>query len=521
MPSRYLVAPLLGAALLVSTPAAFARPAAPAAEAPRLSDRQALELTYQQLAPMAARLGVRDVRADLLLRGIHRDPKGQLHVRLDQHIGGVPVFGGQLIAHLDSRGALRSITDDLTPSVGLPSLRPRLTAGAALREARADFARGTSESPIMDLVLFEGFDGDINLTWMVHLTDIESDTPAERIYFIDAHSGDVVFDYDNLHTRAAQGDGESLYLGTVPLTTDSTATGYQMKDPARGNLYTTDMGNGTSGNGTLYTDADNHWGNGKMTDRATAAVDAHHGAMMTWDFYLEVMGREGIRNTGEGSLSRVHYGNSYNNAFWNDSCFCMTYGDGDGRMLDPLVALDVVGHEMTHGVTSSTSGLVYFWDAGGMNEGFSDIIGTAVEFYVAERGIDSDPDYLIGEDIYTPGQPGDAMRYMDDPSKDGRSIDHASQMRVFTDPHYSSGLPNNVFYLASHGGQNQTSGDRVNNPIGVEKAATIFYHAVASYMTPRARFTAQRDATVEAALDIYSEAEADVMSAAWSACGVD
>jgi Zn-dependent metalloprotease len=518
MPNRPLIAAVLFAAAF--SPLASAAPRTLPQVSPALSDRQAADLALRQLEGRTE-LGLENVRQDLTLRSVTRDSLGQVHVRFNQRIRGIPVYGGQVIAHLRADGSLRDITDALSITAGLPALRPSITPGIALRGAMADFAQGTSETPFVDLVLFETFDGDMELTYQVKLVDIESDTPAEHMYFISAVDGEIVFDFDNLHTRAAEGDGRSLYSGTVDLTTDSVAAGYQMIDPSRGDNVITNMGNSTAGDGAVFTDTDNHWGTGLAADAASAAVDAHFGGIMTWDFFKERLGRSGIAGNGKGSLGRVHYGNNYNNAYWSDSCFCMTYGDGDGRTLTALVAIDVVGHEMSHGVTSTTSGLMYSWEAGGLNEGFSDIMGTAVEFYADEQGYNTTPDYLIGEDLYTPGTPGDALRYMDEPSKDGRSIDHASKMRLWTDPHYSSGVPNNAFYLAAHGGTNKTSGQKVNNPIGVDKAAAIFYSANANYLTTRSRFSDARDATERAATELYGATEAATISAAWAAVGVN
>ena len=124
-----------------------------------------------------------------------------------------------------------------------------------------------------------------------------------------------------------------------------------------------------SGNGTIFTDADNTWGNGTLADRATVGVDAQYGTATTWDYYKNVHGRNGIANDGKGAYNRVHYGRNYNNAFWSDGCFCMTYGDGDGTTFNPFDSLDVAGHEMSHGVTSRTANLIYSGESGGLNEG--------------------------------------------------------------------------------------------------------------------------------------------------------
>jgi len=143
---------------------------------------------------------------------------------------------------------------------------------------------------------------------------------------------------------------------------------------------------------TTFTDADDIWGNGAVTNRASAGVDAPYGAEKTFDFYKNVLGRNGIWNTGAGARSRVHYGTNYVNAFWDGTQ--MTYGDGASNT-HPLVELDIAGHEMSHGVTQATAGLVYTGDAGGLNEATSDIFGTAVEWYT--NNASDNPDYLIGE----------------------------------------------------------------------------------------------------------------------------
>ena len=156
----------------------------------------------------------------------------------------------------------------------------------------------------------------------------------------------------------------------------------------------------------------------------------------------------------------------------------MTYGDGDGTQLRPLVAIDVAGHEMSHGVTSRTAKLVYSGESGGLNESTSDIFGTAVEFYA---GNSADPgDYLIGEKIMIGGK--GYLRNMMDPTADGRSIDHYSKYKSGTDVHFSSGIANNFFYLLSEGGKNRTSGKTVTG-ISRAKAEKIWYRALTVYMT--------------------------------------
>ncbi len=251
---------------------------------------------------------------------------------------------------------------------------------------------------------------------------------------------------------------------------------------------------------------------------------------MTWDYYKNVHSRNGIAGDGKGSYNRVHYGNGYNNAFWDDNCFCMTYGDGDGSQMGPLVGLDVAGHEMSHGVTSTTAGLEYSGESGGLNEATSDIFGTLVEFYANNS---SDPgDWLIGENIVRAGFGGDALRYMDQPSKDGASADCWDSSVGDLDVHYSSGVANHFAYLLAEGsgpkviGGVQMNGTTCNGAtlkgIGRDKLGDIWYRALTVYMTSTTDYAGARAATISAANDLYGagSAESAAVAATWSAVSV-
>jgi Zn-dependent metalloprotease len=305
-----------------------------------------------------------------------------------------------------------------------------------------------------------------------------------------------------------------------------------MTDTTRGGGYTTDMANATRGSGTLFTDADNSWGNNSNSDRASAAADAHFGIATTWDFYKNTFGRNGIANDGKGALSKVHYSRNYVNAFWSDACFCMSFGDGDGVTYGPLVDLDVAGHEMTHGVTSRTSNLTYSGESGGLNEASSDIMGSMVEFY-ANSALDT-PDYLIGEEIYI-SNPGNtkALRWMFNPSKDGASPNCYVSNIGSLDVHYSSGVANHFFYLLAEGSGARTySGVNHTSPtcngtslagIGRTAATAIWFRALTVKFTSSTNYAGARAATIAAANDLYGagSAESAAVAATWSAVGVN
>jgi len=271
----------------------------------------------------------------------------------------------------------------------------------------------------------------------------------------------------------------------------------------------------------IFTDADNDWGNGATSDRASAGVDAHFAAEATWDYYLSVHGRTGIFNDGVGTLSKVHYRLFYNNAFWSDSCKCMTYGDGNGTTFSPLVSLDVAGHEMTHGVTSATAALIYDnIQSGGLNEAMSDIFATMVEFFAVTLGAAKTPNYLIGADIYTPGTAGDALRYMNNPTQDGSSIDTFADYFDGLNVHFSSGIANNAYFLLAEGGTHRLGG--VVTGIGRSDAERIFYRALTVYIIPSETFSQARASTTQAAIDLFGAGTQQVISVgqAWSAVGV-
>jgi hypothetical protein len=187
----------------------------------------------------------------------------------------------------------------------------------------------------------------------------------------------------------------------------------------------------------------------------------------------------------------------------------MTYGDGANNQR-PLTSIDVAAHEMTHGVTEATANLNYFGDAGGLNEASSDIFGTAVEFSANNS---SDPgDYLIGEKININGN-GTPLRYMDKPSKDGRSVDCWSTSTGGMDPHYSSGPLNHWFYLASEGTGSKVIGGVTHSstacngatitPVGRDVAAKVWYRTLSTKLSSGSTYKDAREGAINSAKELY------------------
>ncbi|MFE1802179.1 M4 family metallopeptidase [Streptomyces sp. NPDC059517] len=495
------------------------------------------------IADQAARLGLTSDQGTKA-RDVIVDADGTQHVRYDRTYRQLPVLGGDFVVHLTSAGDYRSSERATTRPLSLTSVEPSVSAPkaaglatAALRLANVgETLRGLVAKPQL---VVDALHGKPRLAWRTEATGKDSlGNPMARVVLTDAVTGQQIDAWDSIETAA--GDGRSLYAGTVPLQTTKSGSTYQLTDPTRGNTYTGDTQNKTDScililcykraAAPVLTDADNHWGTGANSNRASAAVDAQYGTDTTWDYYKKTHGRSGIAGDGKGSYNRVHYGSAYNNAFWDDGCFCMTYGDGDGTTFGPLVSLDVSGHEMSHGVTSKTAALTYSGEPGGLNEATSDVFGTLVEFYAANP---SDPgDWRIGEKVVKSGFGRSALRYMDQPSKDGNSADCWTSSVGDLDVHYSSGVANHFAYLLAEGSGPKTVGGVAHNGttcdgakvtgIGRAKLGAIWYRALTVYMTSSTKYAGARTATLNAAKDLYGAGSTEyaAVGAAWSAVSV-
>jgi zinc metalloprotease ZmpA len=524
-------------------------------------------------------------------RDVVIDVDGAQHVRFDRKSGGLRVIGGDVVVHSNAGGEMVGMSHNFmeakSRSVAKRYVEENVVGEgaevAARNQGKAMFRGVSHAEPVAEKVLYAR-DREPTLAFDVLVKGMSIDgTPSEMHYIIDAASNTLLDSFDDVRTlmsrdvaanlrmlatfesnlearnglaefgssaaasltaksvsslakAAVAGSGKSLISGLVPITTNSISGGYELRDPSRGSHYATNLSGATSGNGTIFTDLDNVWGDFTTANSKSAAMDAVYGQNLTWDFYKSVLGRSGIANDGRGAFSRIHYGSNYVNAFWSDQCFCMTYGDGNGSTYLPLVSIDVAGHEMTHGVTSRTAGLIYSGESGGLNEAISDMVGTSVEFYA--NNANSKPNYLIGERVFAANNgvatPTKALRYMFKPSLDGQSPDCYTSTIGSLNVHYSSGVANHFFYLLSEGavspaGFNLTASQLVCNgntslaAIGRTAAIKIVYRALSTYMTASTNYKGARTATLKAATDLYgaTSAQYNAVAAAWSAVSVN
>ena len=436
---------LTGAALALAVAATAATVAGGSGASAAPGGNAALKAAEQSAAASTGKALGLPADQSLIVRSVLVDSSGTRHVRYDRTVDGLAVVGGDLVVAKAADGTVKDSHWNRGKGVAPASTTATVTKDAATTTASAG-AGYRVDSSAAALVVYAS-EGTPRLAWQVTTTGTRaSQTPSRLRTYVDARTGRVIEAVETIE----EGTGNTQYSGSVTLNTTGSAPSFQLKDSV-GN-FTTDLNGATTGNGTQFIDADNIWGTGLVSSRQTAAADAQWGAQETYAYYSSVLGRAGIWNNGTGGAQPGALRNAYNNAFWDGTQ--MTYGDGTDNAR-PLTSIDVAGHEMSHGVTENSANLNYRGESGGLNEATSDIFGTAVEFYASSSSTDVG-DYLIGEKININGN-GTPLRYMDQPSKDGRSANCWSKTVGRLDVHYSSGPLNHWFYLVSEGSGAKTS----------------------------------------------------------------
>ncbi|MEZ4937305.1 MAG: M4 family metallopeptidase [Crocinitomicaceae bacterium] len=336
--------------------------------------------------------------------------------------------------------------------------------------------------------------------------------------YVDAQTGQILLENEIIHHADAVGTAVTGYSGNQTITADDQGGGsFRLRETGRGNgVRTFNMQEGTSYGGSVdFTDADNNWNNvNAQLDQY--ATDAHWGAEMTYDYFLNAHGRNSIDNNGFQLNSYVHYDSGYDNAFWDGQR--MTYGDGSNN--NPFTAIDIAGHEIGHGLTSFTADLVYQDEPGALNESFSDIFGVLVEHY----GRPSNWNWTMGEDI------GFILRNMSNPNATGdpdtyfgnnwAPLGGADNGGV----HTNSNVQNYWFYLAANGdnGTND-NGDSYNvTGIGLSDAADVAYRNLTVYLVNSSDFADARFYGIQSAIDLFGSCsnEVETITNAWYAVGV-
>jgi thermolysin len=501
---------------------------------------------------------------DLRMKSVEQDPSlpGRVVERMQQVYQGVPVFGAEVVRDSESGVAL-SIFGEVPQGVSI-DVRPALDAGAAERALMSAAGAGARLVRRMELVILPMAEGVPRLAYSAV---VATSNDVFRL-FVDANTGAQLLRYTEIDTQSAVGTGQGLVGGTKKMSVRSQAGSFVADDRLRPPLLTTyDMRGdlfrtvNVTFSGTplfasdLATDSDNVW-----TDVPT--VDGHAYIGWTYDYYFKRHGRRGLDNRDRPILTLVNglrrengadptippdlFGLFVINAFWCGECGpggigLMYFGNGfpanlafvsTGQNWGYLAgSLDVAAHELTHAVTESTSDLIYLNESGALNESFSDIMGTAVEFFYQPVGSGlGQADFLLAEDsVRTPTGIGlQGIRSMVNPTAFGDPDHYSIRFTGTADGggvHINSGIPNHAFYLAVAGGTNRVSGLTVPGVgiANIEQIEKVFYRAFTLLMPANSTFATARAATIQAARDLYG-ATGPVVNAvtqAWTAVGVN
>jgi bacillolysin len=447
-----------------------------------------------------------------------KDSLGFTHVTLAQLIDGLPIKDKEITIHYDKNGIIKNITADVEKNIkSFTSVkRNEITKEEAIKiaEKEVNYTKLAYE-PKVNLIAYLK-DGKAYKTYKVNVKVSEPQI-LNYDFYVDVSSGNIIDKEDRIrYDGPSTGSGTAVDGSTKPINLYLSGSSYQMKDttkPMTGQIVTYTANNQETQPGNMVTNTTNTF----TTESYKAAVSAHYYGGVVYDFYKNLFNRNSLDNNGMGLISTVHYGNSYNNAFWDGTQ--MVYGDGDGTEFTYFSGdLDVVGHEMTHGVTEHTANLNYSNQSGALNESMSDVLGVLVQTYdkynVKNGGTwtFNSSDWVVGDGIYTPGTPGDALRSLANPTLYNQPDNMNDYVNTSSDSggvHTNSGIPNKAGYLLAQS-------------IGCAEAAQIYYRALTVYMTSTTDFQGARNALVQAATDLYGAGSAEVtaVNTAYNTIGV-
>ncbi|MFH1320460.1 MAG: M4 family metallopeptidase [Bacteroidota bacterium] len=500
--------------------------------------RSGSEIEYDAFENWLERIFKVEENLGLKLLRYETDRLGDTHYRYQQIFKSIPVEGAVYIAHVKN-GVVRSLNGTIFNSLDLnpnPAISKDQARNKALNYVDADMYKwqipeeeqhlksetndpNATYYPRGELV-FVPYKGNFSSAdyLLAYKFDIYASEPLYRAYvFVDAVTGEVVFENKRIHIADVTGTAVTAYSGTQTITADSYSGYYRLREAGRGNgIETYDMNEGTNyGSAVDFTDGDNFWNN-VNANLDQYATDAHLGAEMTYDYFYLEHGRNSIDGSGFMLRSYVHYDNSYANAFWDGQR--MTYGDGSGSY-GPFTALDITAHEIGHGLCEFTANLVYSYESGALNESFSDIWGNTIEYY----GKPLQASWLVGEDI------GVTLRSMSNPNAYGDpdtylGTNWATGSADNGGVHTNSGVQNFWYYLLVNGGSGTNDNSDIYNVsgIGMTNASAIAFRNLTVYLSVNSQYSDARFYAIQSAIDLFGPCSPEVVATtdAWYAVGV-
>ncbi len=499
--------------------------------------------------------------AEFRAKSAETDEQGNLHVRLEQLYQGIPVYGGEVIAHAKN-GAFEMLNGRYYPTPELNTVSPAVSAGEAVQKIAAHYAPEQLKADWTDeeRQMVGGAETKSELVVYHHNRNLNAERLAwhvvfypnllrREVFFVDALTGEIIHHFDHtceIHPATGGGQytagngqgavepaaGEACVDGPVPASgldlfnqnrsfgawmSGSTiyledagrpmfnSNGSQMPGSPVGAIVTLDAKN-TSPEVQNTFDYD-FVKSATQTFSNKNAVSAHWNAIQSYEYYRITHGRNSIDNVGGNIISFINVsasnGTGMDNAFWNGAA--MWYGSGKTLFNELARGLDVGGHEMTHGVIEKTANLEYQYESGALNESFADVFAVCID-----RN-----DWKIGEDVVKAGvTPNNCLRDMQEPHNGFPAQPNHVNEQV-TGPqdnggvHVNSGIPNRAFYLFA-----------TNAAVGIDKAEKVYYKALRDYLVKSSQFVDCRLAVIQAANDLYGNTVANAAAAAFTAVGI-
>jgi len=519
------------------------------------------------------------------------DELGMAHVHFDRMHNGVKVFAEQAITHMRNgpNGEVTDVTNfnvAIAQSVTTKSAMSKQDAIAIAKKSFDPEGKTPAQRTEVERTCFAAGDGTYRMGFCVQMADKKNVPPRAMFYLIDGSSKEIVRQWNSLCSgfsrlnarpaapkpvdggnasdspsptstpeAGANATANTSNYGKEPMTDTTRADGkHVVWDKSRlGGIHVLDGKNGEDGGPTEeVVDNDGHWGESGDSPRQVGAIGLEFCMEVGADF-LKSLGINGWDLKGGEVEAVAHIFQNYVNAYYERDTkknqVRFVCGDGNGTDAGPLGEdMTVPNHELGHGLDDfmTDGGLTYSDESGGLNEAYADILAHLVlKFTATATGPDGTSKYPqvaalyagkkptmniwnIGEACWTPGAPGDALRYMQNPAQDGYSIDNYKQYPGHDEVHQSSGIANNMFYqLAETNNEgkipNATSGHVVKDGIGEEKAGKIYLRQLQHYATKDTTLSEARVAWIKAATDLYgaNSVEVQKVKEAWTAVGVE